>query len=134
MKTTLLTPETDENAVKTAAELIRAGEVVGMPTETVYGLAANALNGEAVKKIFLAKGRPQDNPLITHVACVEEIPPLVRAIPAAARKLMEAAKRGARMPETDAARDIERVRAERQAFEALMGYNAETAYGMQKEG
>ena len=49
-----------------------------------------------------------------------------------ARKLMEAAKRGARMPETDAARDIERVRAERQAFEALMGYNAETAYGMQK--
>lgn len=51
-----------------------------------------------------------------------------------ARKLMEAAKRGARMPETDAAWDIERVRAERQAFEALMGYNAETAYGMQKEG
>lgn len=51
-----------------------------------------------------------------------------------ARKLMEAAKHGARMPETDASRDIERVRAERQAFEALMGYNAETAYGMQKEG
>lgn len=51
-----------------------------------------------------------------------------------ARKLMEAAKRGARMPETDAARDIERVRAERHAFQALMGYNAETAYGMQKEG
>ena len=51
-----------------------------------------------------------------------------------ARELMEAAKRGERMPETDAARDIERVRAERQAFEALMGYNAETAYGMQKEG
>ena len=51
-----------------------------------------------------------------------------------ARKLMEAAKRGARMPETDAARDIERVRAERQACEARMGYNAETAYGMQKEG
>lgn len=63
MKTTLLTPETDENAVKTAAALIRQGEVVGMPTETVYGLAANALDGAAVKKIFLAKGRPQDNPL-----------------------------------------------------------------------
>ena len=60
MKTTLLTPETDENAIKTAAELIRQGEVVGMPTETVYGLAANALNGEAVKKIFLAKGRPDE--------------------------------------------------------------------------
>ena len=73
MKTTLLTPKTDENAVKTAAELIRAGEVVGMPTETVYGLAANALNGEAVKKIFLAKGRPQDNPLIVHIADFEQI-------------------------------------------------------------
>ena len=73
MKTTLLTPETDENAVKTAAELIRAGEVVGMPTETVYGLAANALNGEAVKKIFLAKGRPQDNPLIVHIADFDQI-------------------------------------------------------------
>ena len=74
MKTTLLTPETDENAVKTAAELIRAGEVVGMPTETVYGLAANALNGEAVKKIFLAKGRPQDNPLIMIVPKGDCIP------------------------------------------------------------
>ena len=58
MKTTLLTPETDENAVKTAAELIRAGEVVGMPTETVYGLAEIALNGEAVKNVFPAKDRP----------------------------------------------------------------------------
>ena len=73
MKTTLLTPETDENAIKTAAELIRQGEVVGMPTETVYGLAANALDGEAVKKIFLAKGRPQDNPLIVHIADFDQI-------------------------------------------------------------
>ena len=81
MKTTLLTPETDENAVKTAAELIRAGEVVGMPTETVYGLAANALNGEAVKKIFLAKGRPQDNPLIVHIADFEQIYDLCPAVP-----------------------------------------------------
>lgn len=59
MKTTLLTPETDENAVKTAAELIRAGEVVGMPTETVYGLAANALNGRGGKENFPREGRPQ---------------------------------------------------------------------------
>ena len=81
MKTTLLTPETDENAVKTAAELIRAGEVVGMPTETVYGLAANALNGEAVKKIFLAKGRPQDNPLIVHIAAFSQLYPLVGEVP-----------------------------------------------------
>ena len=90
MKTTLLTPETDENAVKTAAELIRAGEVVGMPTETVYGLAANALNGEAVKKIFLAKGRPQDNPLIVHIAGFEQIYDLCPAVPPQAKQLAEA--------------------------------------------
>ncbi len=85
MKTTLLTPETDENAIKTAASLIRAGEVVGMPTETVYGLAANALNGEAVKKIFLAKGRPQDNPLIVHIADFEQIYDLCPAVPPEAK-------------------------------------------------
>ena len=90
MKTTLLTPETDENAVKTAAELIRAGEVVGMPTETVYGLAANALNGEAVKKIFLAKGRPQDNPLIVHIADFDQIYDLCPAVPPQAKQLAEA--------------------------------------------
>ena len=90
MKTTLLTPETDENAVKTAAELIRAGEVVGMPTETVYGLAANALNGEAVKKIFLAKGRPQDNPLIVHIADFNQIYDLCPAVPPQAKQLAEA--------------------------------------------
>ena len=90
MKTTLLAPETDENAVKTAAELIRAGEVVGMPTETVYGLAANALNGEAVKKIFLAKGRPQDNPLIVHIADFEQIYDLCPAVPPQAELLADA--------------------------------------------
>ena len=90
MKTTLLTPETDENAVKTAAELIRAGEVVGMPTETVYGLAANALNGEAVKKIFLAKGRPQDNPLIVHIADFDQIYDLCPAVPPQAKLLADA--------------------------------------------
>ena len=90
MKTTLLAPETDENAVKTAAELIRAGEVVGMPTETVYGLAANALNGEAVKKIFLAKGRPQDNPLIVHIADFDQIYDLCPAVPPQAKLLADA--------------------------------------------
>ena len=90
MKTTLLTPETDKNAVKTAAELIRAGEVVGMPTETVYGLAANALNGEAVKKIFLAKGRPQDNPLIVHIADFDQIYDLCPAVPPQAKLLADA--------------------------------------------
>ena len=90
MKTTLLTPETDENAVKTAAALIRAGEVVGMPTETVYGLAANALDGEAVKKIFLAKGRPQDNPLIVHIADFDQIYDLCPSVPPQAKQLAEA--------------------------------------------
>ena len=51
-----------------AARLLRAGEAVGIPTETVYGLAADATSAAAVKKIFEAKGRPQDNPLIVHIA------------------------------------------------------------------
>lgn len=70
-----------------AGRLLRAGEIVAIPTETVYGLAANALDGDAVRKIFEAKGRPQDNPLIVHIsalsqleALVEEIPPLVYAM------------------------------------------------------
>ncbi|MBP5271640.1 MAG: Sua5/YciO/YrdC/YwlC family protein, partial [Clostridia bacterium] len=54
--------------IKRAGELLRAGELVAIPTETVYGLAADALNGEAVARIFEAKGRPGDNPLIVHIA------------------------------------------------------------------
>ena len=64
-----------------AAELIRAGELVAIPTETVYGLGANGLDEEAVKKIFEAKGRPQDNPLILHVARAEEMERFCRDIP-----------------------------------------------------
>ena len=56
-----------QQGIDLAAKLLCQGEVVGLPTETVYGLAANALDGEAVKKIFVAKGRPQDNPLIVHI-------------------------------------------------------------------
>ena len=88
MKTQLLT--VNEESIALGGRLIREGELVGFPTETVYGLGANALDADAVYKIFEAKGRPQDNPLITHVSCVEEIPVLVRAIPDAARKLMDA--------------------------------------------
>ena len=77
-------------AIAEAAQLIRSGELVGMPTETVYGLGANALDETAVKKIFEAKGRPGDNPLIVHVSSLSEIPPLVREIPENAKKLMEA--------------------------------------------
>ena len=59
--------DTSETDIKRAASLISAGKLVAFPTETVYGLGANALDGEAVKRIFLAKGRPQDNPLIVHI-------------------------------------------------------------------
>lgn len=79
----------DENSVNTAAELIKAGEVVGIPTETVYGLGANAFDEEAVRKIFAAKGRPADNPLIVHVSDFDEISPLVTEIPALAKKCAE---------------------------------------------
>ena len=77
---TLYLNEKDENSIQTAAEILQKGGLVAIPTETVYGLAANALDGEAVKKIFIAKGRPQDNPLIVHVASLDEIPPLVEQV------------------------------------------------------
>ena len=70
-----------ERALSEAKRLINDGEVVGIPTETVYGLAANALNEDAVKKIFVAKGRPSDNPLIVHIAKFEDLSPLVAEIP-----------------------------------------------------
>ena len=57
----------DAEGIARAAELLRQGELVALPTETVYGIAADARNGAAVAKIFVAKGRPQDNPLIVHV-------------------------------------------------------------------
>ncbi|MBQ7121334.1 MAG: threonylcarbamoyl-AMP synthase [Clostridia bacterium] len=77
---TLYLKEQDTNSIQTAAEILRNGGLVAIPTETVYGLAANALDGGAVKKIFLAKGRPQDNPLIVHVSSLEEITPLVESV------------------------------------------------------
>lgn len=77
-------------SIEEAAQLIRDGELVGMPTETVYGLGANALDETAVRKIFAAKGRPADNPLIVHVSCLQEIAPLVKEIPESAKRLMEA--------------------------------------------
>ena len=77
---TLYLNEKEENAIQTAAEILKNGGLVAIPTETVYGLAANALDGKAVAEIFIAKGRPQDNPLIVHVASLDEIPPLVEAV------------------------------------------------------
>lgn len=79
----------DRESVREAAELLERSELVAIPTETVYGLAANALNENAVKKIFLAKGRPQDNPLIVHISSMKMLPPLVREIPDIAKALAE---------------------------------------------
>jgi L-threonylcarbamoyladenylate synthase len=93
MKTEIVKIETlDEGSrrdLKTVAKLIGAGETVVFPTETVYGLGADALNPEAIKKIFTAKGRPDDNPLIVHVAREEAVLPLVDHIPEKAKLLME---------------------------------------------
>ena len=78
-----------EQSAKKAAEIMAAGGGVGIPTETVYGLAADARNEAAVRSIFEAKGRPQDNPLIVHISAREQLPPLVREIPELALKIAE---------------------------------------------
>lgn len=88
MKTELLTVSDED--IKYAGEIVRSGGLVGMPTETVYGLAANALNGDCVRKIYAAKGRPSDNPLIVHISSVDEWALLVKEIPEKALKLAEA--------------------------------------------
>ena len=72
-----------------AAELLKNGGLVAIPTETVYGLAADATNGAAVERIFKAKGRPQDNPLIVHISSDEQLAQLVSHIPEHAKRLME---------------------------------------------
>ena len=76
--------------VERAGEILRAGGLVAIPTETVYGLAADALNGNAVKKIFAAKGRPSDNPLIVHISGFSQLAPLVKEVPEAAKRLAQA--------------------------------------------
>jgi L-threonylcarbamoyladenylate synthase len=76
-----------KSAVARAVDLLRAGEVVALPTETVYGLAANALDARAVSKIYEIKGRPAHNPIITHVVDVEMARECVSQWPAAAEKL-----------------------------------------------
>lgn len=73
-----------------AAEILRKGGLVAFPTETVYGLGGNALDERAAGKIYEAKGRPSDNPLIAHVSCEAEVEPLVKEIPEAGRRLMRA--------------------------------------------
>ena len=80
----------DAEVMKEAGDIIRAGGLVAFPTETVYGLGGDALNPESSKKIYAAKGRPSDNPLIAHISCMEELSGLVREIPEAGKKLAAA--------------------------------------------
>lgn len=83
--------QADEASIRRAAALLRAGELVAFPTETVYGLGADALNGEAAARIFAAKGRPADNPLIAHIAGESGLAGLIAGEPCAcARALMRA--------------------------------------------
>lgn len=85
MKTKCLT----QNEIELAANILKNGGLVGIPTETVYGLGANGLNAEAVSNIFRAKGRPQDNPLILHIPNAEWLERYCKNIPAAAYVLAE---------------------------------------------
>lgn len=85
--------EIDEEARKVlrhAGQILKDGGLVAFPTETVYGLGGDALNPESSKKIYAAKGRPSDNPLIVHICRMEDLARIVREIPEAARKLAEA--------------------------------------------
>lgn len=81
--------EPNDVGIEEAAGLLKSGEVVGIPTETVYGLAADATNEEAVKKIFIAKGRPQDNPLIVHISDISTLADYVKDVPDIAYQLAE---------------------------------------------
>ena len=87
---TLYLSALDPRSSAIAAEIIKNGDLVAIPTETVYGLGADGLNEEAVAKIFEAKGRPQDNPLILHVADAADIEKFCHSIPQAAYALAEA--------------------------------------------
>ena len=85
MKTEIL----DESGIERAAEILKNGGIVAIPTETVYGLAASAYDKEAIKSIYKAKGRPSDNPLIVHISDLSEIYEVVSEFPEHAKKLAE---------------------------------------------
>lgn len=86
---TVFDVERDKDALLRAAEILKNGGLVGMPTETVYGLAANTFDEKAVSNIFAAKGRPQDNPLIVHVCDMNMIEDLVSELPEKAKACAE---------------------------------------------
>lgn len=92
MKTSLVTIteiEKDKELLKEAGRILREGGLVAFPTETVYGLGGDALNPASSQKIYAAKGRPSDNPLIVHVCNTEDVSVIVREIPENAKKLAE---------------------------------------------
>ncbi len=78
----------EKKLIEKAGKIIRKGDLVAFPTETVYGLGANALDGKAIKKIFRAKGRPLDNPLIIHIADKRELYKLVKEVSKEAKRLI----------------------------------------------
>lgn len=80
----------DYLALEEAGQIIKKGGLVAFPTETVYGLGGDALNKESSKKIYAAKGRPSDNPLIVHICCMEDLKSIVKSIPREAEALAEA--------------------------------------------
>lgn len=88
METLLLKP--NKKSIELACKLLKDGEVVGVPTETVYGLAGDAKNATAIKKIFEAKGRPNDNPLIVHISKMSMLKDVVSIVPQDAKKLAKA--------------------------------------------
>lgn len=81
---------TDQELIRQAGDILRSGGLVAFPTETVYGLGGDALNPASSARIYQAKGRPSDNPLIVHIADMEALDAIVREIPAEARALAEA--------------------------------------------
>lgn len=92
MKTRIITIDEnhiDESAIKEAGEILKRGGLVAFPTETVYGLGGDALNGESSARIYAAKGRPSDNPLIVHIARPEALSQIVQEVPKTAQLLAE---------------------------------------------
>ena len=80
----------EDSQIAEVGKILRKGGLAAIPTETVYGLAGNALSGDCAKKIFKAKGRPSDNPLIVHISEFSQWAPLVKEIPETAKALSEA--------------------------------------------
>ena len=87
---TIIRNVTDSDAFDIACKILQDGGLVAFPTETVYGLGGDGLRAESSEKIYAAKGRPSDNPLIIHIADISDVERLAREIPDKARTLMEA--------------------------------------------